>query len=60
LDPSRYAGHSLRAGCATAGAANGASDLAIQTRTGHKSLAMVGRYVRHASLFALDPLAGAL
>ena len=60
LDASRYGGHSLRAGCATAAAANGASDLAIMGRTGHRSVAMVGRYVRHGSLFAVDPLAGAL
>jgi integrase len=60
LDPARYGGHSLRAGCATAAAANGASDLAIMRRTGHSSVAMVGRYVRHASVFAVDPLAGVL
>ena len=60
LDPSKYGGHSLRAGCATAAAAAGASDLAIMARTGHKSLAMVGRYVRPASVFALDALAGVL
>jgi integrase len=60
LDASRYAGHSLRAGCATAAAANGAPDLAIMRRTGHASLAMLSRYVRHGSLFACDPLAGAL
>jgi len=29
-------------------------------RTGHKSAAMLGRYVRHGSLFASDPLAGVL
>lgn len=60
LDPSRYGGHSLRAGCATAAAAAGASDLAIMQRTGHRSLAMVGRYVRPATLFAVDALAGVL
>jgi integrase len=60
LDPSRYAGHSLRAGCATAASANGASELAIMGRTGHRSVAMVGRYVRHGSLFAVDPLEGVL
>lgn len=60
LDPARYGGHSLRAGCATAAAAGGASDLAIAGRTGHRSLAVLRRYVRHGSLFAVDPLAGAL
>lgn len=60
LDPARYAGHSLRAGCATACSANHADALAIMGRTGHKSVEMVGRYVRHANLFAVDPLAGVL
>jgi integrase len=60
LDASVYGGHSLRAGCATAAAENGASDLAIMARTGHRSVSMVNRYVRSGSLFALDPLAGAL
>lgn len=60
LDPAQYGGHSLRAGCATAAAANGASDLAIMARTGHSSVAMVSRYVRHGSVFAVDPLAGVL
>ena len=60
LDPARYAGHSLRAGCATAASANRADTLAIMARTGHKSVEMVGRYVRHANLFTVDPLAGVL
>jgi integrase len=60
LDPARYGGHSLRAGCVTAAAAGGAGELAIMERTGHKSVGMVRRYVRHGRLFAVDPLAGAL
>lgn len=60
LDASRYGGHSLRAGLATAAAELGASDRAIMGRTGHSSSEMVGRYVRHGSLFASDPLRGAL
>lgn len=60
LDPGRYSGHSLRAGCATAASANGAPELAIMARTRHRSVAMLGRYVRHASLFATDPLRGVL
>jgi integrase len=60
LDPAKYSGHSLRAGCATACSANHADALAIMQRTGHKSVEMVGRYVRHGSLFAVDPLAGVL
>jgi len=60
LDATRFGGHSLRAGCATAAAAGGAPDLAILERTGHKSLGMLRRYVRHASVFAVDPLRGVL
>lgn len=60
MDATRYAGHSLRAGCATAASANGASDQAIMARTGHKSAAVMGRYVRYGSLFATDALAGVL
>jgi integrase len=60
LDPALYGGHSLRAGCATAAAASGASDVAIMSRTGHRSAAMMGRYVRPGRLFAMDPLAGVL
>lgn len=60
LDPSKYGGHSLRSGLATAAAAAGAPELAIAARTGHASLEMLRRYVRHGSLFAVDPLAGVL
>ncbi len=49
LDPARYAGHSLRAGLATAAA--GASERSIMAQTGHRSLAMVRRYIREGSLF---------
>jgi len=51
LDPARYAGHSLRAGLATAAAAAGVSERAIMAQTGHKSLPMVRRYIREGSLF---------
>jgi site-specific recombinase XerD len=60
LDPARYGGHSLRAGLATAAAELGRDGLAIIGRTGHTTAAMVERYVRHGSLFAVDLLAGAL
>ena len=60
LDPARYAGHSLRAGMATAAAEGGASEMAIMTRTGHRSVAMVQRYIRHGSLFAVNPLEAVL
>jgi integrase len=51
LDPTRYAGHSLRAGLATSAAAAGVSERAIMAQTGHKSLTMVRRYIRDGSLF---------
>ena len=54
LDPSRYAGHSLRAGLATSAAAGGASERAIMAQTGHRSTDMVRRYIREANLFAAD------
>jgi site-specific recombinase XerD len=51
LDPARYAGHSLRAGLATAAAIGGASERSIMNQTGHKSAAMVRRYIRDGNLF---------
>jgi site-specific recombinase XerD len=51
LDPTGYSAHSLRAGFVTAAVRGGATRIAIQRQTGHKSLAMVVRYVREASLF---------
>ena len=51
LDPSKYAGHSLRAGHATSAAAAGASERSIMDQTGHRSVQMVRRYIREGSLF---------
>jgi integrase len=51
LDPASFAGHSLRAGLATAAAMNGVSERSIMQQTGHKSAAMVRRYIRDGSLF---------
>jgi integrase len=51
LDPAKYAGHSLRAGHATAAAASGASERSIMNQTGHRSVQMVRRYIRDGSLF---------
>jgi len=51
LDPTLYSGHSLRAGFATTAAANGAPERAIANQTGHKSMEVLRRYVRHGSLF---------
>ena len=51
LDMAVYSGHSLRAGLATSAAIAGASERSIMAQTGHKSSAMVRRYIRDASLF---------
>ncbi len=51
LDPTQYAGHSLRAGLATAAAEAGVSERAIMAQTGHKSLPMVRKYIRGGSLW---------
>lgn len=51
LDPGRFSGHSLRAGLATAAAKAGKSEREIMKTTGHKSEAMVRRYIRDAELF---------
>lgn len=51
LDPKRYAGHSLRAGLATSAAAAGVGEREIMNQTGHRSVAMVRRYIRDGSLF---------
>ena len=51
LDPSLYAGHSLRAGFATTAARAGKPDRAIQKQTRHKSAAMLAEYVREGRLF---------
>jgi integrase len=45
MDAAAYAGHSLRAGLATAAAAGGAPERAIMKQTGHTSLAIVRRYI---------------
>jgi integrase len=51
LDPAKYAGHSLRAGHATAAAIAGASERSIMRQTGHRSVQMVRRYIRDGNLF---------
>lgn len=60
LDPTRYAGHSLRAGLATAAAAAGASERAIMRQTGHTSERTVRRYIRDGRLFHDNAAAGLL
>ncbi len=51
LDPSRFAGHSLRAGFVTEAARNGADIWKIQQVSRHKSMQVLAGYVRDARLF---------
>tara|TARA_Y100000768_G_scaffold198280_1_gene149054 strand:+ start:42 stop:956 length:915 start_codon:yes stop_codon:yes gene_type:complete len=51
LDPTKYAGHSLRSGFATTAAEFGAEERNIMTMTGHKTTQMVRRYIQEANLF---------
>lgn len=51
LDARDFSGHSLRSGLATAAAIAGVSERAIMQQTGHRSTAMVRRYIRDGSLF---------
>lgn len=61
LDPREYGAHSLRAGLVTAAADSGASDREIMRASGHKSVQVMSRYIRHERAFAArNPLAGAL
>jgi integrase len=52
LEPTPYSGHSLRAGFITTAAANGAPERAIANQSGHKSMEVLRKYVRHATVFA--------
>lgn len=58
LDPVQFSGHSLRAGLATAAARAGKADRTIMRQTGHRSRAMLDRYVRDADLFTDNAAAG--
>lgn len=51
LDPTKCAGHSLRAGLATSAAAGGAQERDIMRQTGHRSVPMLRRYIRDGELF---------
>lgn len=57
LDPTKYSGHSLRAGLVTSAAKLGVSSWKIRQQTGHKSDAMLQRYIRDSQLF-VDNAAG--
>ena len=56
FDPSLYSGHSLRAGFVTNAANSGASSSSIRVQTGHKSDAMLQRYIRNSQLFTDNPM----
>jgi site-specific recombinase XerD len=51
LDPTGFAGHSLRAGFLTSAADSGADALKMVEVSRHKSLDTLRRYVRRANLF---------
>ena len=51
LNAERYSGHSLRAGLATSAAQHGISSWKIRAQPGHKSDAMLARYIRDGDLF---------
>jgi site-specific recombinase XerD len=51
FDAKQLAGHSLRAGLATAAAAAGVPERAIMAQTGHRSLTTLRKYIREGSLF---------
>jgi len=60
LDPTQYSGHSLRAGLVTSAAQAGISSWKIRQQTGHKSDAMLQRYIRDANIFVDNAAGGVL
>ena len=59
LNAANYSGHSLRAGLVTSAAQLGVSSWKIRQQTGHKSDAMLSRYIRDANIF-VDNASGAV
>ena len=51
INPKNLAGHSLRAGLATAAAIAGVDERSIQEQTGHRSLKVLRTYIRDGSLW---------
>ena len=51
LDPNEFSGHSLRAGFVTSAALRNASESAIAAQTGHRSVAVLRRYIRRATIW---------
>ncbi|SFM43217.1 site-specific integrase [Nitrosomonas communis] len=60
LDFTQYSGHSLRAGLVTSAAQAGVSSWKIRQQTGHKSDAMLQRYIRDANIFTDNAAGGVL
>lgn len=60
METSSLAAHSLRSGCATSSAANGADTVAIARRLGHASTKSTEKYIRIANIFLANPLKGIL
>lgn len=60
LDAAKYSGHSLRAGLVTSAVQAGVSSWKIRQQTGHKSEAMLLRYIRDASIFTDNAAGGVL
>ena len=58
LDATELSEHSLRAGLVTAAAKSGKAEHVIMQHTGHRSSAMVRRYIRDAQLFEENAAAG--
>lgn len=52
LDPTKYSGHSLRAGLITAAAEAGVQERFIMQQSRHRSIPVMRRYIRGATLFA--------
>ena len=56
IDSKNYSGHSLRSGFATSAAESGVEERNIMAMTGHKSTAMVRKYIKDANLFKNNAL----
>jgi integrase len=58
LNPARLAGHSLRAGFATSAALAGVGESLIAQQTGHRSIAVLRRYIRPATIWRSNAASG--
>jgi integrase len=58
IDPTSFAGHSLRSGLVTAAFKAGKSEATIMAQTGHKSAEVMRRYRRETDLFAANAAGG--